>query len=189
MELSMQDYADRVVRRVGEQAELVILVGHSIGGIVVSLVAEARTDRVRKLVYLTGFLEDGKTLLSVAENDEEAIVLPNLVPSEDGSSFTMRNVKDVFYGDCSDEDVERAEPRLVPEPASAFTTPISVTEDSFGRVPRAYIECVRDQAIGITAQRKMHERLRCETVVSMGTSHSPFFSAPEELAGHLASLA
>ena len=186
----MQDYADRVVRTVGEQAELVILVRHSLGGIVVSLVAEARTDRVRKLVYLTGLLlEDGKTLLYVAENDEEAIVLPKLVPSEDGSSFTIRNVKDVFYGDCSDEDVERAEPRLVPEPASAFTTPISVTEDSFGRVPRAYIEWVRDRAIGITAQRKMHERLRCETVVSMGTSHSPFFSAPEELAGHLASLA
>lgn len=189
-ELSMQDYADRVIRTVDEQAEPVILVGHSMGGIVVSLVAEARPDRVKKLIYLTGFLlEDGKTLLSVAENDEEAIVLPNLVPSEDGSSFTIRNVKDVFYGDCSDEDVERATPRLVPEPAFAFTTPISVTEESFGRVPRAYIECVRDRAIGITAQRKMHGRLQCETVVSMETSHSPFFSAPEELAGHLASLA
>ena len=188
--LSMQDYAERVVRAVDEAAEPVVLVGHSMGGIVISLVAEARPDKVRKLVYLTGFLlQDGRTLLSVAEKDEEAIVLPNLVPSEDGGSFTVRNVKDVFYADCSDEDVEGAKRRLVPEPAFAFGTPVAVTEGNFGRVPRAYIECVQDLAIGITAQRGMHERLPCETVVSMETSHSPFFSAPEELAGHLVSLA
>ena len=188
-QLSMQDYADRVIRAVDEAAEPVTLVGHSMGGIVASLVAEARPERVKKLVYLTGFLlEDGKALLSVAENDEEALVLPNLAPNEDGSAFTVRNIKDVFYADCSDEDVEAASSRLVPEPAFAFGTPIAVTEGNFGRVPRAYIECVEDRAIGITAQRGMHERLPCETVVSMQTSHSPFFSAPEELAGHLVSL-
>lgn len=187
--LSMQSYADRIVRAVDEAAEPVILVGHSMGGIVVSLVAEARPDRVRKLVYLTGFLlEDGETLLSIAENDEEAIVLPNLAPNEDGSAFTVRNIKDVFYADCSDEDVEGARSRLVPEPAFAFATPVAVTGGKFGRVPRAYIECVQDRAVGITAQRGMHERLPCDTVVSMQTSHSPFFSVPEELAGHLVAL-
>ncbi len=189
-ELSMQDYADRVVRVLDEGAEPVVLVGHSMGGIVVSLAAEARPERVKRLVYLTGFLlEDGKALLSVAENDGEAIVLPNLVPNEDGSAFTVQNLKDVFYGDCSDEDVAKAETRLVPEPAFAFGTPVAVTEGNFGRVPRAYIECVQDRAIGISAQRGMHGRLPCETVISMETSHSPFFSAPEELAGHLVSLA
>ncbi|QIN78558.1 alpha/beta fold hydrolase [Rubrobacter marinus] len=189
-ELSMQDYADRVVRVLDEQPEPVVLVGHSMGGLVISLAAEARPDRVKKLVYLTGFLlEDGKTLLSVAENDGEAIVLPNLVPNEDGSAFTVNNIKEVFYGDCSHDDVARAQTRLVPEPAFAFGTPVAVTEGNFGRVPRAYVECVGDRAIGISAQRGMREKLPCETVVSMGTSHSPFFSAPEELAGHLVALA
>ena len=189
-ELSMQSYADRVVAAVDEQPEPVVLVGHSMGGIVVSLVAEARPEKMKRLVYLTGFLlEDGKTLISVAETDGEAIVLPNLVPNEDGSAFSVNNLKDVFYGDCSDGDVEQAKLRLVPEPAFAFATPVAVTEGNFGRVPRAYIECVQDRAIGISAQRGMHERLRCETVISMETSHSPFLSRPEELAGHLVSLA
>lgn len=188
-ELSMQGYVDRTVAVIDEAAEPVVLVGHSMGGIVISLAAEARPDRVKRLVLLTGFLlEDGKSLLSVAENDEAAIVLPNLVPSEDGSSFTVKNLKEVFYADCSDEDVRRAEARLVPEPAFAFTTPVALTEGNFGRVPRAYVECVEDRAIGIKAQRGMHERWPCETVISMETSHSPFYSRPEELAGHLASL-
>ncbi len=51
-ELSMRGYADRVIRTVDEQPEPVVLVGHSMGGIVVSLVAEARPDRLKKLVYL-----------------------------------------------------------------------------------------------------------------------------------------
>ena len=189
-ELSMQGYADRIVRAIDEQDEPVILVGHSMGGIVASLAAEARPEGIEKLVYLTGFLlEDGETLLSVAETDEEAIVLPNLAPSKDGGSFTVTNLKDVFYADCSDEDVERAKPRLVPEPAFAFGTPVAITEGKFGRIPRAYIECVQDRAIGISVQRGMYGRLECQTVVSMNTSHSPFLSRPEELAGHLASLA
>ena len=188
--LSMQGYADRAVRAIDEQDEPVILVGHSMGGIVASLAAEARPDGIEKLIYLTGFLlEDGKTLLSVAETDEEALVLPNLSPSEDGNSFIVGNQKDVFYADCSDDDVERARSRLVPEPAFAFSTPVAITDGNFGRVPRAYIECVRDRAIGISAQRGMHERLECETVISMDTSHSPFLSRPEKLAGHLVSLA
>lgn len=189
-ELSMRGYAERVIGAIDEQAEPVILVGHSMGGLVVSLAAEARPEKIERLVYVTGFLlEDGKTLLSVAENDGEALVLANLVPSEDGGSFAVQNAKEVFYADCFDDDVERATLRLVSEPASSFGTPISVSEDNFGRVPRAYIECLQDRAIGISAQRGMRERLECETVISMDTSHSPFISQPEELAGHLVSLA
>jgi hypothetical protein len=35
----------------------------------------------------------------------------------------------------------------------------------------------------------MIERVGVDRVVDMATSHSPFFSAPAELAGHLAELA
>ena len=35
----------------------------------------------------------------------------------------------------------------------------------------------------------MYAELPCEKVVSMSTGHLPFFAAPEELAGHLDSLA
>jgi len=56
-------------------------------------------------------------------------------------------------------------------------------------VRRTYIECLRDRAIGPATQKRMYTELPCEKVVSMGTSHSPFLSEPEELAGHLDSLA
>lgn len=80
------------------------------GGVVTSQAAEGRPEKVTKLVHPTAFLlGNGETLPSVAEKDPEAIIL-----------------RDVFYGDCPDEVVERARMRLVPRPASAFVTPVSL---------------------------------------------------------------
>ena len=45
------------------------------------------------------------------------------------------------------------------------------------------------QAIVPATQRRMIANVGCERVVSMDTSHSPFFSAPQTLAQHLATLA
>ena len=52
-----------------------------------------------------------------------------------------------------------------------------------------YIETLQDRAVSPSFQKEMYERLPCRKVVSMNISHSPFFSAPEELAGHLDGLA
>jgi pimeloyl-ACP methyl ester carboxylesterase len=110
--------------------------------------------------------------------------------SEDQSHATVKQeaLKEVFYADCSDEDVEFAKSRLVPQAAAPFANPVSTTEENFGQVPRAYIACLRDKAISPSIQEKLYKALPCEKVVSMDTSHSPFFSAPEELANHLLSI-
>jgi pimeloyl-ACP methyl ester carboxylesterase len=79
-EVSLQAYADRVVDVLEAQSETVVLVGHSMGGIVISQAAECCPDRVKTLVYLSAFLlRDGESLLQVAQDDTEALVLPNLV--------------------------------------------------------------------------------------------------------------
>lgn len=191
-EVSLQKYAGRVCEVLDAQFEPVTLVGHSMGGVVISQAAERCPEKVQVLVYLTAFLlRDGETLLSVAENDTEAIILPNLVMSEDQTYATIREdaVKEVLCADCPDEEVERAKSLLVPQALAPFATPVAVTEDNFGRLPRVYVECLQDRAIGPLVQRAMYERLPCRQVVSMETSYAPMLSAPEELAGHLEPLA
>jgi pimeloyl-ACP methyl ester carboxylesterase len=190
-EVSLQGYADRVCKVLDAQSEPVILLGHSMGGIVISQTAEYRPEKIKSLVYLTAFLlQNGEFLLQVGGGDTEALVLPNLVMAEDQSFATVKEeaIKQVFYGDCSDEDVARAKKLLVPQAAAPFGTPINITEKNFGRIPRVYIECLRDRAISPSVQKKMYETLPCRKVVSMDTSHSPFFSAPEALVDHLVSL-
>jgi pimeloyl-ACP methyl ester carboxylesterase len=190
-EISLQAYANKVCEILDAQSEPVILVGHSMGGIVVTQAAEYRPDKIKKLVYVTAFLlQNGEFLLQYGEQDKDALVLPNLIMAEDQSSATVKEdaLREVFYGDCSDEDLMRAKSLLVPQSAAPFLTPVSTTPEKFGRVPRVYISCDRDRAISPAIQEKMCNNLPCEKVIKMDTSHSPFLSAPEELARHLLSL-
>lgn len=66
---------------------------------------------------------------------------------------------------------------------------MNLSEGAFGRVPRAYIECLRDRSVPIELQRLMHRELPCWYVGALDTDHSPFFSAPEQLVAELTTIA
>jgi pimeloyl-ACP methyl ester carboxylesterase len=190
-EISLQSYANSVCKVIDAKSEPVILVGHSMGGVVISQAAEYRPEKIKKLVFLAAFLlQNGEFLLQQAEPDTDSLVLPNLIMAEDQSYLTWKEnaFKEALYGDCSEEDVTRAKSLLVPQASAPLATPVNTTPDNFGRVPRVYITCNRDRAISPSFQEKMYNNLPCEKLIKMDTSHSPFFSAPEELASHLLSL-
>ncbi len=190
-QVSLQGYAERISEVLDAQPEPVVLVGQSSGGVAISQAAEQRPDKVEMLVYVGAFLlRDGETILSASENDTESLVLSNLVMSEDGSSATLQGdaIGEALFADCSDEDVERAKPRFGPQALAPLATPVSLTEENYGRVPRVYIETLKDRAISPWLQKEMYERVPCRQVISMETGHLPLYSAPEELAGHLSSL-
>jgi hypothetical protein len=69
-----------------------------------------------------------------------------------------------------------------------FGTPSAVTPGRFGSLRRVYIECTADRAIPIAIQRQMQADSPGTEVLSLETSHSPFFSAPAKLAALLAGL-
>jgi pimeloyl-ACP methyl ester carboxylesterase len=191
VEISLERWTKDISEIVDAAPEPVILVGHSRGGIVISQVAERRPDKLAVLVYLAAFLlRDGETLLGVAQLDGTSLALPNLLMASDGTCSTVREdaLKDVFYGECPDEDLTLARLLLAPEPMAPSATPVHVSDANFGRVPRIYIECRRDNTIPLPLQRGMQANMPCQKVLSMDTDHSPFFSAPEALVAHLTAL-
>jgi len=188
-EVTLEAYAARVSelveRLAASEGEGVVLVGHSMGGLAVTQAAEAVPDAIAQLIYLTAFLlPTGATLMEAAESDAHALVLPNLEVDEARGAATLpeHRLREIFYADCPEEDVLYAKSRLVPQALAPFATPLNHTEANFGRVPRSYIECTEDRAISLSAQRRMHGDLPCGRVETMESSHSPFFSRPEELA-------
>jgi len=192
-EITLQRFVDRVCQVLDTQTEPVILVGHSMGGIVVTQTAEYRPDKINMLVYLCAFLPRSReSLLQLAQQDNETLILPNLIINEEQGYHSVKEeaIQDVFYQDCSNEDVARAKLRLAPKEALApVATPVQTSDDIYGSIPRIYIECLRDQTIGRSLQKQMYTATPCQQILSLNTGHSPFFSAPEALADHLVTAA
>ena len=182
--VTLDAYAGRVCEVLDAQAEPVILVGHSMGGVVITAAAERRPEKVRALVYLCAFLPgDGDTLMALASQDPTSLVLPNLVISEEHGSATVRDegIVPAFYAPCSEADATLAKSRLVPQALAPLDVPVTVTPERAGRVPRYYIECTEDRAIPIALQRSMVAAHPCRHVFTLETDHSPFYSAVDEL--------
>jgi pimeloyl-ACP methyl ester carboxylesterase len=187
--VTLAQWTEQITSLVTAEAEPVILVGHSGGGIVLSEVAQRVCERVRTLVYVTAFLlKSGQSLQQAATEDPESLVGPALEVAEDHLSVSIRDsaVRDAFYGQCSDADVLLARSLLVPEPLAPLATPIRTTAARYGRVPRIFVECTADRAITLGAQRRMQAAQPGTRCVTLDSDHSPFFSHSEALADLLA---
>jgi hypothetical protein len=103
--------------------------------------------------------------------------------------LTPRGAAEFLYPICPPDVVRDAIARFTPEPVAPFEHVVRVTPEGFGGVARYYIECLRDRVIPIELQRKMCSILPCRQVYTIDTDHSPFFSAPQELADMLDRIA
>lgn len=177
-------WADQIADLVRGEPGPVVLVGHSRAGLVISEVAERVPEKVGLLVYVCAFLlQDGQTLNEVAQQADNAAALGEAVVFHDDGTTTLTDegVGRFFYNKTPEQFLQTARERTAAEPAAAFVTPIHVTDQRFGSVRRAYIECSHDHAIPLETQRAMQRAMRVATTDLLDSDHSPFFSMPAEL--------
>src|SRR6185295_9358385 len=90
-EMTLENYARRVQEAIEAAGEPVVLVGHSMGGMVVTQAAEYAAPNIRKVVYLTAFLPgNGQALVDLAGSFEGADnVQPSLIVDEASGTCTI----------------------------------------------------------------------------------------------------
>lgn len=179
--VTFRDYVDCLNNKLDAEKEPVILVGHSMSGSLISQCAEENPDKVKRLIYLSAFLlQDGENIQQLLGNKGLAKDAPFLIKEE--------FIKEALYADCSESDISLAKSLLTLEPNKPSHESIHISHERYGKIPRSYISCLKDHAIPVDLQQKMYSKMPCEPVIQMETSHSPFFSAPEQLVDHLISL-
>lgn len=212
--LTLNDYRDYALKMlrglVGDSDDRVILVGHSLGGATLSAVGEAAPELVKRLVYLTAFVPVtfNNVLAYLQEPNFATSQVPPLFvadPAVVGCARINHNSvdaayvaadKSAFYGDVATPAFQAIANLLTPdEPIQAFTTPVVVTPQRWGRLPRTFIRCTEDRAIPIIVQDQMiyeadgytpKNRFQQRT---LHTSHSAFAAAPQALTDLLIGLA
>jgi pimeloyl-ACP methyl ester carboxylesterase len=185
-----REYADAIEAALPAGSEPVI-VGHSMSGLVIPLVADRRS--VRRLIFLAAFLATpGRSAndLRATEN-----VDPPMAPKtaewtdlgDDVWAVGPNTATEIFFHDASPEVARWATERLRPQSYRVFSevTPLTEWPDVICRS----IVCRDDRAISPEWVRQAaHERLGT-TAVEIDGGHSPMLTRPAELAQMLDALA
>jgi pimeloyl-ACP methyl ester carboxylesterase len=185
--VTMSAYA-RAVREAARPHGRVVLVGHSMGGVVITQAANQEPELFQGLIYVCAFVpKRGETLLGLARRD--SVWRGFRVPRYRFGTITVNPARaaETFYNNCSKADADAAIARLCPQPMPASVEFVAKPREP--APPKAYIECTQDRTISIGLQRWMHRRFKMKGVATLEADHSPFYSAPDELSAKLVELA
>jgi pimeloyl-ACP methyl ester carboxylesterase len=191
VELSSVGTADATLGDLYSDAEIVraavekvdgdcVVLGHSYGGVVITEGVAGATN-VKKLIYMTAFMLDaGETLYAACGSVDPAW----WQVAADQTRLTAGTPENIFYNTCTPEVAAAAVKELRTQSLPAFNQPLKNV--AWKEIPSAYIICELDNAIPLFAQEAMSGR--ATEVVRIHTDHSPFLSAPDELAGVIEGL-
>jgi pimeloyl-ACP methyl ester carboxylesterase len=133
MENSVQSICDLIDTIDGK----VILIGHSKNGIMISQVAEYRTSKIEKLIYLAAYLiPNGKTQAEYSAQDIDGVLKPFVTRYPETNSHTLQAeiYKEGLYHDCEDYIVELAKLLLSNEPIESGITPLQLSDENYGSI-------------------------------------------------------
>lgn len=191
--VTLADYAQTVGAVVQEQAAPVILVGHSFGGMTISLVAEAMPEAIDTLIYVAAYVPvSGDTMQALAETDtDNGFTAESFVVAPDYSFATILPADQarLFINDGTPDQQATVTGAMVREPLGPIATPVELTDAAFGSVAKAYVRTAQDATVSPTLQAMMVDRTGITETQTLETGHSPQASQPDQLAAAFVALA
>jgi pimeloyl-ACP methyl ester carboxylesterase len=172
-----QAQIDRIVALVDELDGPVVVAGHSASGPIAYAIADARPERVKRLIYVDTF-----PLPDHGETESEFPVVDGGVPLPDFTVFEPADVRDL-----DDELKARIRAGSVVEPLSYVTGPLVLRDERRRSVPATVIgtatttETIKAWIDG--GAPWMSELAATESVdwVDLPTGHWPQYSKPRQL--------
>ena len=162
----------------------VLLVGHSLGGIMAPAVAERIPERLARIINLDGMIPvDGKSpkemmpfLWSEFQQSAQASGDEKWVPPPDWT-----------FG-VTGTELEWLRSKLTAHPLKALETPFSYTNPAARSIPRTFIHCTE----GVSQEEILNQEKECTQLGwqyrMLYTGHDAMITAPEELTRMLLEL-
>lgn len=186
-EINLTSYVDRIVELVKEQDRQVVLAGHSMGGIIMTQVAELIPEQIAKLIYISAYIpQDGESLISMARGHMLKDLNQHMVFDKSKSEIRLDKedeTAEFFYHLCNDDVTQNAVVRWQPQPFQPFADTVSLSGKAES-IPKYAIIPRHDRAIHPTDQTNMSQAVT-DDIFYIDADHSPFYSATEALAGYL----
>ncbi|PRQ47829.1 putative carboxylesterase [Rosa chinensis] len=205
---SIWDYAKPLMEFMASipHDEKVILVGHSYGGLPISLAMERFSQKILIAVFVTAYLPHyssppGTLIQEYLKRTSAESLLDNQFTFDNNTEnpaitsvmFGPKYMAAKLYQNCKSEDLELA--KLLLRPSGMFIEELSkkcrLTEAKFGSVKRVYVVCEEDEVMEEDFQRWMIKSNGPTDGVKLirGAGHMVMLSKPQELCQCLCEVA
>lgn len=157
----------------------VVLVGHSVGGIVLPAVAARLGDRVEHLVFVAGLIaSDGERVVDSVRPGEASRIEDVL------EQLRRRHAGHVLRPHGEDA---RAHPELDDQVAMGidslnYMAQVVSWDVATTSVPRTFVRCTRDPIQSPELQARLVDNCAATAVVDLDSGHTPALDAPTQLA-------
>ena len=167
----------------------VVLVGHSMGGVVTPRVAEAVPDRVATVIWLTAAVcDDGASLLETIP--QSPWIAAAVTIGADGTAHTdVERVLEASIHDGTDAQKAFVRERHRPYPPHALVEPGRLSAFLALDIPSAYVFATLDRTVEPYVQEQLASRLPGCRTASVAGGHDCMVTQPEATADALIAVA
>lgn len=176
--LSLEDYVTHMKKQVdGWGTHKIVIVAHSLGGVLALKLASLLTDRLAGIVAVGAAIpKRGGSFLSVLPFPQRVIMSVIL-----RTAGTKPPESSIRLGLCSDLLTDQAAEIVggfIPESRRVYTDRINVPVPD---VPKLFVKLTKDKEFSSSLQDKMISNFAPQAVRSLDTGHLPMISYPEGL--------
>lgn len=189
-EVGLGTYA-AYVADVLDQGEPALLVGHSMGGMVISAAAELAPEKVTRLVYVAAFIpQNGQSLLDLVKLQDGVGIQPAILKGAQPGTTALNPeiAADFLFQDATPSQRAQGLAGLTRQPNAGQTEAAILSEDNFGTLPRAYVFCEDDRTVPPALQRAMVAASPCAPTFTLKCGHVPQLTCANQLAAILETL-
>lgn len=183
LEVNMVRYVSFVHSLIESEGQKVILVGHSLGGAVITKVIDEISDDIVERAYFVSALipKNGDIIGKMLKEDIGSQLHNSFKINSDKNTieFKWEAAREIYYNGCSDDDFVFAKKMVIPQSIIPFSTPIEIKNNK--TINRIGIVSENDNSLSPDYQRCIYKNAMCK-IKSIDSGHAPFFSKPIGLA-------
>lgn len=185
---TLDTHIDEIVELIiGEKLDDVILVGHSLGGCIVSGVADRMPEKIRHLVFLDAhILSSGTAVTDIAPS--EVLEYYQRVRVKNGGSGAIPVPPVDFFGVTDPEQITWLEQNLTPQPVETLFSPLRLHHPLGAGRPVTYVTCTDPYFRHTKTTREFARGIAEWQQREIATGHDAMVSAPNEVAALLMAI-
>lgn len=185
---TLETHIAAVVAGIDAAKNPVVLLGHSLAGVTISGAAEARSEKIKCLVFLAAETRPGPGWMETAASALPSWAGEGLLAPMDGGMMgiadgKLRRMAEIFFSGAPDAEIDAAAKLLRPQPPGYKEEALVLSDAKFGKLRKAYIKTLKDEVNLPVHQDTWISRLGSGVATyELDSGHGPFISAPESLA-------